>query len=543
MDASNNYKSYPIPNRRHVEATSSPTSPAQIGSVPGGFEPDPFAEIEMTQTAPAAPAYPIPPLQSAATPADDKRTLFYAMRQIAREDVSYQMNHAKLFYRQAVFMADFEDDYEDFEPFSSYYPFYQQMTYEQLRTYFTWRTQVRKGNIRNTSLSYAFLYIYELLNQIGVYSPEEGLERLVSFWHVFRAFDTALDRYVLQWLKDYHVYYPLERPFGKFAAANQLTSSYPAIFGYCSGEEDSFDLFTGISKYNIKKSVFYSEQTRSLMKGCFYYMLERFRERFCGRKRGFEDLVFYPSSKESVWTPFSRSLFYPVHSQPDRQVVLSEREFYCCRNGRWTYQTAILSDPGRELIGYIMKEMEASLRKLVKFKHKISADPKRCDSKIRSKLEKMGIVFPAFIQECAAGYYALSTRKIISVDVGNLDRIRRDALQIQEKLIVTEDEPEVIPPLPSEPAEPVQPVKTADPWLEWKASLSAPELEAVRLVLCGQSIQKLADENRIMLEVLADGINQKAMDFLGDTLLEVDGNVVLYEDYRDKLVEILDGKQ
>ena len=89
MDASNNYKSYPIPNRRHVEATSSPTSPAQIGSVPGGFEPDPFAEIEMTQTAPAAPAYPIPPLQSTATPADDKRSLFYAMRQIAREDVSY----------------------------------------------------------------------------------------------------------------------------------------------------------------------------------------------------------------------------------------------------------------------------------------------------------------------------------------------------------------------------------------------------------------------------------------------------------------------
>ena len=85
------------------------------------------------------------------------------------------------------------DDFEESEPFSCYYPNYQQMTYRQLRTYFTWRTKVRQGNIANTSLSYAFVYIYELINQIGVSSPEEGLERLLWFWQTFHNFDAALD--------------------------------------------------------------------------------------------------------------------------------------------------------------------------------------------------------------------------------------------------------------------------------------------------------------------------------------------------------------
>ena len=50
-----------------------------------------------------------------------------------------------MFYRQAKLMADFEDDYREEEPFSMYFPDYQSMGYEQLRTYFTWRTNVRKG--------------------------------------------------------------------------------------------------------------------------------------------------------------------------------------------------------------------------------------------------------------------------------------------------------------------------------------------------------------------------------------------------------------
>ena len=40
-----------------------------------------------------------------------------------------------------------------------------------------------------------------------------------------------------------------------------------------------------------------------------------------------------------------------------------------------------------------------------------------------------------------------------------------------------------------------------------------------------------------MLEVLVDGINEKAMDFIGDNLL--DEEFVLYDDYKEQVKELI----
>jgi len=42
-----------------------------------------------------------------------------------------------------------------------------------------------------------------------------------------------------------------------------------------------------------------------------------------------------------------------------------------------------------------------------------------------------------------------------------------------------------------------------------------------------------------MLEVLLDGINEKAADCLGDTLLCIEDKVSIYDDYIEKLTELL----
>lgn len=95
-------------------------------------------------------------------------------------------------------MKDFEDDYEEAVAYKEYFPYYQMMGYRQLRTYFTWRARVRKGEVEKTSLSYAFLYLYELLNNIGVSDPQEGLDKLLFFWQEFRVFQPEIDKYVLR---------------------------------------------------------------------------------------------------------------------------------------------------------------------------------------------------------------------------------------------------------------------------------------------------------------------------------------------------------
>ena len=69
--------------------------------------------------------------------------------------------------KQAKLLANFEDDYSYEGNVVRYYPTYQALTDQELRGYFSWRTKLRRGNIQKTCLSFAFLYIYELINQVG----------------------------------------------------------------------------------------------------------------------------------------------------------------------------------------------------------------------------------------------------------------------------------------------------------------------------------------------------------------------------------------
>lgn len=78
-------------------------------------------------------------------------------------------------------MADYHEDYEDFAAFKRYYPTYHDMSVKQLQTYFAWRSKIRQGEFYQTSSSYCYVYIYELLNQIGVKSAIDGLKKLTLF--------------------------------------------------------------------------------------------------------------------------------------------------------------------------------------------------------------------------------------------------------------------------------------------------------------------------------------------------------------------------
>lgn len=123
-----------------------------------------FAELKLSFGTPAfAPSAQRIPTQVI----DEKRQRLQKMRAMASAELSLLGNTAKTFYYQAKFMEDFTDDYEQAVPLSLYYPCYSLMSYDQLRTYFTWRTAVRAGEVTGTSLSYAFLYIYELLHNIA----------------------------------------------------------------------------------------------------------------------------------------------------------------------------------------------------------------------------------------------------------------------------------------------------------------------------------------------------------------------------------------
>ncbi len=560
-DADKKYEAFKIPDRQQAQENGAAgVLPQAVTNTPVPFSDGLFYEIEYDSCPMEGVGKFVLKSQKIGQPVKDKiRDLFYQMRDIARQhysphvdfsrfyDKRARQDNARIFYKQAMFMKDFEDDYTEQVPFSSYFPYYQMLSYEQLRTYFTWRTQVRKGNVSNTSLSYVFLYIYELLNNAGVDSPQDGLDRLMSFWNAFKAHGRSIDRYVLRWLKDYHIYYNLPQAFKDFAEEHNLTEHYPKM----ADLEKNFDLFCAISKYDIRKSAFYTDETSKLITDCFYFVMDKLRQAFGDVNIPFDDAIFKPTKKMTAWSPFKDALFYPCFKQPDRGVVLSENEIYICSKNEWTFNTSITSEIGRQFIGYVMKQMESVLRKATKYKLKLVANINTINQAAIEKMKELDLSLEKIINNAVMEFYREATKTVVAVDHISLTRIREEALSTQEKLTVAEnaEQNESGSLLPEEkpflhaaasaaPAA-TEPLSLSGGWEKLKAGLNETELQALAVILQGEmNIKKFADDNGVMLEVLADGINEKAMDHIRDNLL--DDEMEIYENYEEQIRGMVD---
>ena len=107
-----------------------------------------------------------------------------------------------IFMKQAKLLANYEDDSVYEGKVVRYFPTYQALTDRELRGYFSWRTQLRKGNIQKTSLSFVFLYIYELINQIGVLDPMDGYRKLTVLRDTYGPLDNGVLPYLNKWITD-----------------------------------------------------------------------------------------------------------------------------------------------------------------------------------------------------------------------------------------------------------------------------------------------------------------------------------------------------
>ena len=488
---------------------------------------------------------------------DPIREKFYEMRKLAIEK-PFARSDSELFYKQARFMEDFTDTYGNDAKFNMYYPIYQHMGYEYLRTYFTWRTKVRSGDIQPTSLSYIFLYIYELLSGIGTTDPADGLDKLLVIWDTFAKNNPTIDKYLPKWFKDYHIFYELPHSFTEFVEKNNLQKYYSLTLLFDENVENKLELWNGISGYDAIGSRFYKDGNEHLMNDCFNAVLNAIQEFCAKRNTRFEDLLVYSVSKKSPWQPFKQAHFGSRVHQTDREIKISEFERYSCKHGQWTANLPIYYSSQKDFVGYVLKKTEACLRQAVNYKYKLVADIKSGSKPFRelqrpaakrAELDKV-------IEKAVIDFHKNLNRIAVNVDHINLARIRSEALDTQEQLIVVDDVIEtgtVLPttndenstyiadrtvPKPACLADLVQPLTLsfADGWKALKNNLTDIERKALSIALtAGTGTKAFADENNIMLEVLADSINEKATDCIGDSLLEVDDELILYDEYRENI--------
>lgn len=527
-----------------------------------------FYEIEYDSCSmPGVGKYVLKSLKTPEPAKDEVRELFYQMREIARVhkyntnytkfyDNRYQSNNALIFYQQGMFMKDFVDDYCEIKGFNEYFPFYQMMGYEQLRTYFTWRGKVRNGEVTDTALSYGFLYIYELLSNIGVENARDGLERLLVFWREFREFHTMLDRYIPRWLKEYHIYYELPHTFQEFIQKNHLDGYFIDLIT----PQNRMEFLLTLSKYDITKSKFYSGDHVQWVKRCFESVITELDLLCVEKERALDNFIFLPSRKRAEWKPFRDAVFYPWKEQRDRRVIYSEHEIYVCQNNLWTSNTIATFEYGRQLIGYLLKQIEVVLRQLVGYKYKLAINLTTIQQDIMDDFQKVNIFLEHVVRESVGKCYREANKTVVKVDFGALSKIREEALLIQEKLIVFEESDSTIL-VTQNVTEPVtldkgfqemaaenilrKPVSLrsvdsdTDPiWMILKERFTEIELGALALIMYEHgNLKDYGNQYGVMLEVLVDGINEKAMDILGDNL--IDETFTLYDDYKEQIKEMM----
>ncbi|MCL1975626.1 MAG: TerB N-terminal domain-containing protein [Firmicutes bacterium] len=552
MSAIKQYFAESIPLQKNRAGEYAAALDVLSGNNAGGFSDPSFGAIEYATVAfnatDEAPTWQQPallPRPLPQRPADPLRQRFLKMRQLAEKDI-YNRNTAKLFYQQAKFMEDFTDNFEGKESFTMYLPQYQLMGYRQLRQYFTWRTKVRNGDISPIDHSYVFLYINELLLNIGVSSPSDGLNKLMILWKTLKDTELApdLNKYLPLWLKDYHVYYELPNSFSSFVNENDLVFYYPLMFLLESTAEKSLELWSKISKYNISKSKFYISGNEKLMQDCFFAVLGNVRELLAVKCISLKYLLFYCNGNGNRWLPFHNSLFFNWLKQPNHQVQMPGGDKYICKNNYWTCFTGIPVSGGLSFAGYLIKKTEACLRQAIKYRYKLSVAR---DSLLifEPTLNEVGLSIDALdksIEKAVADFYAISTRKVVEVNHNDLARIRKEAFATQEKLSIDENllkEVNInsvkLPPSPEQKTE-LPTVHVCNPWDNFKHALNEVETQALTIALTGQrDLKQFADKNGIMLEVLVEGINEKAIDHIGDSVIDIAERLRVYEEYTENI--------
>lgn len=374
------------------------------------------------------------------------------------------LSEAELFYRQGLLMADFEDDCPYNGTFKSYFPTYNAMSDRQLRGYFTWRAQVRRGTVEETSTSFAFLYLYELICGIGVDNPLDGFNKIKAFWDAYRAFEPGIDRFARVWLQDYAVFHGLDPKLLRDSktvmfdnalielrrAARDLVPA-PAPSGQTPTrrktseptlplppdevrEERLMAAINALSTYNLSNSRLDRSHHRDLRHvACAVYVrMARYYDTH--RKTGIVASLFGEETA-MPYTMFASAVFFAPERHEDCEYRLDPIHIYRCQNGFWECMRIHGSRQKSSKLGEMMRACDQRLRLALDPAHPLK------EEKVPKYLAKI------IDDEIVAwlSWDAAHQPVKIDIDLSQLGHIRSAAAQTREALLIDEEREDSAP--------------------------------------------------------------------------------------------------
>lgn len=465
-------------------------------------------------------------------------------RQLARTLYAQGMSVASVFYEQARLLAGYEDDFEFTGTFSHYYPSYEDMSNEQLRGYFAWRAKARQGNVEQGSLSFAYVYLYELVNLVGVASAREGYDAMLAFGSAYRRFDARFGKHLDAWIDDFVIYYGLDasllrtRSFAKRDAAFDVLLHHEA-----HAEGELFNALVTLGDYAIADSPFFIEHEAELRQ-LVVHAYRAAAQHHAKLKTTLPAKLAGRLKNDRLWL-FERAVFANPLTIDTATYQISAHDTVYCRNGAWFRTRYENLERPLPWVTQLLETCECALRD-------VYAYPNTLERKLTTKYLLKAI-------ETRANELAEETRlreeRAVHIDFSQLDHIRAAAEVTCEKLIVDEENQ----PLPLKREEPshsrdssivscadgvcVRTPDDADASGDGAVapSLSPKEIELVACLLAGGSIREFERAHACMASVLVDSINDKLYDEFADICIDTcTGEPIIIEDYVPELRDLLD---
>ena len=301
-------------------------------------------------------------------------------------------------------------------------------------------------------------------------------------------------------------------------------------------------------------------------------------------------MLIYKHEKEYWWKPLENyNIFY--EKEPIKPVIIEGIEKYECVNGVWNKTIYSENRDYKNIVGYILKTMEYYIREYLGYRkiklpeeNEIFKDIQYdCFKKIKNivlKISKMNLQeiihietikfleenkIPKMIfkkQNEKQNEFEKEEKIEIVFNQEQFDKIRERSEEIQKALIIEEDIKEndsiqektskedtvVSKKEPEKVEEQIALQENNDELIEENVfkkfvyNLTPTEKEIMNVLLEKEDIEnkimKIAQSQNEMIEVMISNINDKALETIGDTLIEFTMSSI-YEDYEDEIKQVL----
>lgn len=501
-----------------------------------------------------------------------------------------QQERAQNFVTQAKFMEYYTDDVPWQSNFKRFLPTYHDLNVTQLRGYFSWRTRIRKGEAVRAPLSFAYLYVYELLNGVGAASAEEVLEKIKVAASLCKEADMAdaqFDANISNWLLCFAVLHNVPAERAQQYVDSAILNNDKALITLQNPEQYSDADVCAALKFFASEQFHTSptftkneEESRRLFAAIWRFANENYSEA--------DSTLFtriFDKAQEYMWYPLHNAMYVEESSRENTTYQLTACRSFTYTDGTWKQSKFNKLYFRLKVLHQLLHEADRQVRSKVKSGHYL-----------RFKADE------AWARELVEGAFAHldqvqreASRVRVQLDVRHLNAIRADAASTRESLLTEEEKGEptkstftqerlttkelFIAEKTRVAEEPSAVEKTLDTakrlanpnqhvpvYADTRGHSTAEhgkqaseqnkqatkqskqtsnrsesyETTVLRMLTQGKSVSGYLREHHLMASVVADAINETYYDEIGDSIVEYDGSeLTLVEDYVEDVTQLI----